>query len=120
MPERFRELVLECRIYQLEARAYDDGVAFRYLGGSGPECTDFQFAGDRLRQPPRQLSLRRTGGPISQCPHAADSCASAPVSARHVNRLKPALLTRFGQLPVRFRNPVRNPVLLVRKNALFF
>ena len=46
VPERFREVVLDCRSYQLEARAYNDGVAFRYVGGSGPEGTDFQFAGD--------------------------------------------------------------------------
>jgi alpha-glucosidase len=76
VPERFRELVLDCKTYQLEARAYDDGVAFRYVGGSGPEGTDFQFAGDRLRQLPRQLgSLPR---PFSQCPHA-----TLPLRSRH-------------------------------------
>jgi len=46
VPDRFNELTLDMKTYKIVARAYDDGVAFRYDGGSGPEQTGFQFAGD--------------------------------------------------------------------------
>ena len=46
VPERFNELSLDLKNYRLVARAYDDGVAFRCLGGSGHEQTEFNFAGD--------------------------------------------------------------------------
>ncbi len=46
VPDRFNELTLDLTTYRLEARAYDDGVAFRYVGGAGPDQTQFRFAGD--------------------------------------------------------------------------
>ncbi len=46
VPDRFNELTLDMKTYKLVARAYDDGVAFRYAGGAGPEQTGFRFAGD--------------------------------------------------------------------------
>jgi alpha-glucosidase len=46
VPDRFNELTLDLKTYQLQARAYDDGVAFRYIGGAGAEQTQFNFAGD--------------------------------------------------------------------------
>lgn len=44
--DRFNEATLDLTSYRLVARAYDDGVAFRCLGGSGAELTQFAFAGD--------------------------------------------------------------------------
>ncbi len=46
VPERYNEVTLDLTAYRLVARAYDDGVAFRCLGGSGAERTQFCFAGD--------------------------------------------------------------------------
>ena len=46
VPERYNEVTLDLTGYRLVARAYDDGVAFRCLGGSGAERTQFCFAGD--------------------------------------------------------------------------
>ena len=46
VPERYNEVTLDLTSYRLVARAYDDGVAFRCLGGSGAERTQFCFAGD--------------------------------------------------------------------------
>jgi alpha-glucosidase len=46
VPDRFNETTLDLTTYRLVARAYDDGVAFRCLGGTGPEVTQFAFAGD--------------------------------------------------------------------------
>jgi len=46
VPERFNEVTLDLTSYRLVARAYDDGVAFRCLGGAGAERTQFAFAGD--------------------------------------------------------------------------
>jgi alpha-glucosidase len=44
--DRFNEATLNLTAYRLVARAYDDGVAFRCLGGTGDELTQFAFAGD--------------------------------------------------------------------------
>ncbi len=46
VPDRFNEVTLDLKTYRLVARAYDDGVAFRCLGGAGAELTQFRFAGD--------------------------------------------------------------------------
>ena len=46
VPDRYSELTLDLKTYRLVARAYDDGVAFRYLGGVGTEQTQFNFADD--------------------------------------------------------------------------
>jgi alpha-glucosidase len=52
VPDRYREATLDLGGYQLQARAYDDGVAFRYVFPGpgqmpiGAEATAFQFAGD--------------------------------------------------------------------------
>lgn len=50
VPDRFHEQTLDLGGYQIVARAYDDGVAFRYLlPGSFPardDSTAFSFAGD--------------------------------------------------------------------------
>ena len=46
VPERYNEVTLDLTGYRLVARAYDDGVALRCLGGSGAERTQFCFAGD--------------------------------------------------------------------------
>ncbi len=50
VPDRYREATLDLGGYQLQARAYDDGVAFRYVfPGAKPttaETTAFTFAGD--------------------------------------------------------------------------
>ena len=46
VPDRYNEVTLDLTIYRLVARAYDDGVAFRCLGGTGAERTQFCFAGD--------------------------------------------------------------------------
>ncbi len=49
VPDVFNELTLEVGAFRLVARAYDDGVAFRYEVASGTaagELTQFRFAGD--------------------------------------------------------------------------
>lgn len=52
VPDHYREATLDLGTYRLQARAYDDGVAFRYVfPGSGEkpngtEATAFHFAGD--------------------------------------------------------------------------
>jgi alpha-glucosidase len=49
VPDRFNELTLELKAYRIVARAYDDGVAFRYEGAVAAatrEMTRFNFAGD--------------------------------------------------------------------------
>lgn len=46
VPERFNEVTLDLTAYQIVARAYDEGVAFRCLGGAGKALTQFVFAGD--------------------------------------------------------------------------
>jgi alpha-glucosidase len=50
VPDRYREATIDLGSYQLQARAYDEGVAFRYVfpkqRPTGAEATDFHFAGD--------------------------------------------------------------------------
>ena len=50
VPDRYREATLDLGSYQLKARAYDEGVAFRYVfpgpKPTGAEATAFAFAGD--------------------------------------------------------------------------
>lgn len=50
VPDRYREVTIDLGSYQLQARAYDEGVAFRYVFPSqkptGSEATAFHFAGD--------------------------------------------------------------------------
>jgi len=50
VPDRYREATLDLGGYQIQARAYDDGVAFRYVfpgkKPDGAEATTFHFAGD--------------------------------------------------------------------------
>jgi alpha-glucosidase len=50
VPERYREATIDLGSYQLKARAYDEGVAFRYVfpgpKPTGAEATAFNFAGD--------------------------------------------------------------------------
>jgi alpha-glucosidase len=50
VPDRYHEATLDLGDYQLEARAYDEGVAFRYAFPGQkprrPEATAFHFAGD--------------------------------------------------------------------------
>lgn len=49
VPEVFNELTMDLTSYRLVARAYDDGVAFRYeipQGQATAELTQFNFAGD--------------------------------------------------------------------------
>lgn len=50
VPDRYREASIDLGSYQLKARAYDDGVAFRYVfparKPTGAEATAFNFAGD--------------------------------------------------------------------------
>lgn len=50
VPDRYREATIDLGSYQLQARAYDDGVAFRYVfpgaKPTGAEATAFNFAGD--------------------------------------------------------------------------
>jgi alpha-glucosidase len=50
VPDRYREATIDLGSYQLQARAYDDGVAFRYVfpgaKPTGAEETAFHFAGD--------------------------------------------------------------------------
>ncbi len=54
VPDRFRAASIDLGTYRIEARAYDDGVAFRYSfpdgaeRPQGAEATDFTFAGDYL------------------------------------------------------------------------
>ena len=45
VPECYNELTLDMKTYQLVARAYNDGVAFRAIG-VGYEAVQFNFAGD--------------------------------------------------------------------------
>ncbi|MEO7934448.1 MAG: glycoside hydrolase family 97 catalytic domain-containing protein [Chthoniobacterales bacterium] len=48
--DRYREATIDLGAYQLKARAYDEGVAFRYVfpgqKPTGAEATAFHFAGD--------------------------------------------------------------------------
>jgi alpha-glucosidase len=50
VPDHYREATLDLGIYQIQARAYDEGVAFRYVfpgeKPTGAEATAFNFAGD--------------------------------------------------------------------------
>ena len=49
VPDKFNELTLDLKAYQVVARAYDDGVAWRYVppaGKASGELTEFKFAGD--------------------------------------------------------------------------
>jgi alpha-glucosidase len=50
VPDRYREATLDLGGYQLVARAYDEGIAFRYVfpgpKPTGAEATTFNFAGD--------------------------------------------------------------------------
>lgn len=50
VPDRYREATIDLGTYRLQARAYDEGVAFRYLftdeKPTGRESTAFHFAGD--------------------------------------------------------------------------
>jgi alpha-glucosidase len=50
VPDRYREATLDLGVYQIQARAYDEGVAFRYVfpgqKPTGAEATAFNFAGD--------------------------------------------------------------------------
>ena len=50
VPARYREATIDLGAYQLKARAYDEGVAFRYVfpgqKPTGAEATAFNFAGD--------------------------------------------------------------------------
>jgi len=50
VPDCYREATIDLGSYQLKARAYDDGVAFRYVfpgaKPTGTEATAFLFAGD--------------------------------------------------------------------------
>ncbi len=50
VPDRYHEATLDLGTYQIQARAYDDGVAFRYVfpgeAPTGVEATQFAFAGD--------------------------------------------------------------------------
>ncbi len=49
VPDRFAELTLDLTSYRLVARAYNDGVAFRYVVPAGQatgELTEYRFAGD--------------------------------------------------------------------------
>lgn len=50
VPDRYREVTIDLGSYQLKARAYDEGIAFRYVfpgaKPSGAEATAFHFAGD--------------------------------------------------------------------------
>lgn len=52
VPDRYSEALIDLDGYQLQARAYDEGVAFRYVfpgpKPSGTEATSFNFAGDYL------------------------------------------------------------------------
>jgi alpha-glucosidase len=50
VPDRYREAIVDLGTYQLQARAYDEGAAFRYVfpgqKPTGAENTAFRFAGD--------------------------------------------------------------------------
>lgn len=50
VPDRYREALIDLGGYQIMARAYDEGVAFRYVfpnaKPTGAETTAFHFAGD--------------------------------------------------------------------------
>ncbi len=50
VPDRYREATIDLGSYQLQARAYDEGVAFRYVFPDAKpttaETTAFNFAGD--------------------------------------------------------------------------
>jgi len=50
VPDRYREATIDLGGYQIQARAYDEGVAFRYVfpgkKPNGAEATTFRFAGD--------------------------------------------------------------------------
>lgn len=50
VPDRYREVTVDLGGYRLQARAYDEGVAFRYVfpgqKPAGAERTAFRFAGD--------------------------------------------------------------------------
>ena len=50
VPDRYSEATINLGSYQLKARAYDEGVAFRYVFSetkpTGAEATAFNFAGD--------------------------------------------------------------------------
>jgi alpha-glucosidase len=50
VPNRYREAAIDLGSYQLQARAYDEGVAFRYVfpgpKPAEPEATAFHFADD--------------------------------------------------------------------------
>jgi alpha-glucosidase len=49
VPDRFAELTLDLTSYRVVARAYDDGVAFRYVVPTDEatgELTEYHFAGD--------------------------------------------------------------------------
>jgi alpha-glucosidase len=50
VPDRYRQAIIDLGSYQLQARAYDEGVAFRYVfpgaKPTGAESTAFHFAGD--------------------------------------------------------------------------
>lgn len=48
VPERFNEAVIDCTTFRLIARAYDDGIAFRYDGlpAKDRESTQYHFTGD--------------------------------------------------------------------------
>lgn len=50
VPDHYREATIDLGSYQLQARAYDEGIAFRYVlprqKPTGAEATAFHFAGD--------------------------------------------------------------------------
>lgn len=50
VPDRYHEATVDLGSYQIQARAYDEGVAFRYVFHGEPptaaEATEFDFAGD--------------------------------------------------------------------------
>jgi len=50
VPDRYREAIIDLGTYQLQARAYDEGIAFRYVfPGQKPTSAEnaaFRFAGD--------------------------------------------------------------------------
>jgi len=47
VPDDYREITIVSRLYTIRARAYNDGIAFRYEDGeSESELTEFNFAGN--------------------------------------------------------------------------
>lgn len=46
VPDRFHELTIDLKTHRVVARAYDDGIAMRCIGGSADGPTEFRFAGD--------------------------------------------------------------------------